>query len=917
MAQIFISYARKDHSFVARLREDLEQAGIDHWIDHQDLAPGTDSWELAIREALKACESVLWVVSPSSFESAYVRDEISIARMDKRKIYPVFVDGDNWLDCVPLGTGEIQYIDARENYDVARNLILETLGASDSIFIVPDEPIPILPTGEDPRNPYKGLQAFRAEDQANFFGRDALIEILFEAVEQKGQSARLLAILGASGSGKSSVIMAGLLPKLEAQHPDWIFLDPIVPGNHPIENLTIALARQFEKKAQAAIREDLLDRSTRGLHRLARELSDKPVVLYIDQFEEVFTLVDEESERRQFIDLLTTASTEANGILYVLLSMRADFYDRPLQYKLFGDLLAEHHTPITPMTLADLYDVIQKPVQNEGVSFEEGLVTELVFEVRNEIGALPLLQFTLEELFEQRKGNTLTISAYEQMGGLKRTLPQYAEHTFMLLSSNHHKRLARTLFLRLIEVGQTEQDTTRRRASYSELILPDINATRILQEVASTFADARLLVSDQSGDERTLEVSHEALIREWERLGEWLRDAREDLRLQKSLSADVADWKRRNQPDDMLYRGTVLKDAQAWSERNSASRDETHFLNASKAAEKERQEKEARTARRLRYLAFGLVGVIVIASIGLTLIFAQNNADLLAEAEDAKTQIAQLEVIIPGATQGARLEAIIPGATRGARLEYSLSQLDTEERLQIFQDSELWSSLEREIESVIVVLVPPGCFLMGSNSGYSNEHPVHEICFEEPFWIDKYEVTNGQYFSIGCTDYSRESNQPRNCVTWFNARDYCEQRGARLPTEAEWEYAARGPDSLIYPWGNDYIAEYVIGADDPTYGSILTAPVGSRPNGASWVGALDMSGNLFEWVSTVYEIEEFPYPYRAKDGRENLNRTDLDRVLRGGSIIDGVAELRSANRFGGTPQTMNGLDGFRCARSYP
>jgi formylglycine-generating enzyme required for sulfatase activity len=244
--------------------------------------------------------------------------------------------------------------------------------------------------------------------------------------------------------------------------------------------------------------------------------------------------------------------------------------------------------------------------------------------------------------------------------------------------------------------------------------------------------------------------------------------------------------------------------------------------------------------------------------------------------------------------------------------------------------------VERDFDGVTMVQVPAGCFTMGSTEAeaeaafvqcetefgqgrcqrdwFTPEVPAHEVCFDQPFWIDKFEVTNAQFGSVGCELWSSEPDQPRNCVTWFAARDHCEARGARLPTEAEWEYAARGPDSQVYPWGNAFDAALVIGKDDPTYGYERTAPVGSRPAGASWVGALDMSGNVSEWTNSLHQ----PYPYVANDGREadTGDRTDVERVARGGSFFMGAAtDLRSADRDAGSPGADGGQDGFRCARS--
>jgi hypothetical protein len=224
-----------------------------------------------------------------------------------------------------------------------------------------------------------------------------------------------------------------------------------------------------------------------------------------------------------------------------------------------------------------------------------------------------------------------------------------------------------------------------------------------------------------------------------------------------------------------------------------------------------------------------------------------------------------------------------------------------------------WQPYSETFDGIEMVLVPAGCFMMGSEDGDSDEQPVHEQCFDEPFWIDKTEVTNQQYGSVGCEAYSSEPNQPRNCVNWFDAKAYCEARGGRLPTEAEWEYAARGPDSLIYPWGNTFVVNYVVYVSNSNN---QTAVVGSRPAGASWVGAWDMSGNVWEWTSTIYEQDRFPYPYRADDGRENDGDTNSVRVLRGGSFNYFDDGLRAALRYWHYPNLTDNGGGFRCVRSY-
>jgi formylglycine-generating enzyme required for sulfatase activity len=228
-----------------------------------------------------------------------------------------------------------------------------------------------------------------------------------------------------------------------------------------------------------------------------------------------------------------------------------------------------------------------------------------------------------------------------------------------------------------------------------------------------------------------------------------------------------------------------------------------------------------------------------------------------------------------------------------------------------------WTPEERTLEdSITMVLVPAGCFLMGSDSGDNDERPPHQQCFDAPFWIDKTEVTQADFARLGgrkdAANGSSGGGLPVESVTWFEARDFCELRGARLPTEAEWEYAARGPDSRTYPWGDEWNSNFVVWRETSDW---QTANAGSLPQGASWVGALDMSGNVWEWISSLHE----PYPYNAGDGRERDtgHSTTIRRVQRGGSWYYGnTMTLRGAYRNSFPPDQTFGDGGFRCARDH-
>jgi formylglycine-generating enzyme required for sulfatase activity len=233
-----------------------------------------------------------------------------------------------------------------------------------------------------------------------------------------------------------------------------------------------------------------------------------------------------------------------------------------------------------------------------------------------------------------------------------------------------------------------------------------------------------------------------------------------------------------------------------------------------------------------------------------------------------------------------------------------------------------WLPITSVSQGVEMVQVPAGCFFMGS--GYRREQqPVHEVCFNKPFWIDRYEITRAQYGACPvevCSpapenQFSTLDNQPINQVSWVQAQAYCAWRGAGLPTEAQWEYAARGPDSPAFPWGNLFVGDNVV------WGAIgdeaATAVVGSKPEGVSWIGAYDMAGNVWEWVSTIYHDYPYPVPESDEERDEWLRRDDTSnpRVMRGGSFSSQDSDLRTTTRFWNGPTLLDVSIGFRCARS--
>ena len=235
----------------------------------------------------------------------------------------------------------------------------------------------------------------------------------------------------------------------------------------------------------------------------------------------------------------------------------------------------------------------------------------------------------------------------------------------------------------------------------------------------------------------------------------------------------------------------------------------------------------------------------------------------------------------------------------------------TVEALTPVTSNETWQVRPATIHGVPMVLVPPGCFTLGDDNGSSSEKPATHLCFDKPYWIDRYEVSNDQFrrfhgIAAHDGDYWPGMNMPRVQVTWFEASDFCKLRDARLPTEAEWEYAARGPDDLRYSWGNQWNPAKV-----PSVGGSAPAAVGSMTGVESWVGAMDMTGNVWELTSSI----NYPYPYNASDGRENPDDIGALRVMRGGAYGPKLETSgRTTSRSAQTGVKFYKDVGFRCVR---
>ncbi len=505
------------------------------------------------------------------------------------------------------------------------------LRLEEQILLHDDRIQPQLPTTDEllgptraASNPFKGLRPFGADDAGSFFGRDALIAELLRTV---GQGQRLIALVGASGSGKSSVVRAGLVPALAKgaiEGSDEWLIASMVPGAHPFAELEAALLRStIDAPASLATQ---LDDGASGLVRAAlRVLPDEAhLVVIIDQFEELFTLVDDPAVRDRFLSNLVEAVDDPHGRITVLVTLRADFYGQPLAHPEFGARLGAGVVNVTALTSEELEAAALRPAEEQGVSLEPALLGLLIADVGSRPGSLPLFQYALTELFDRRSGPTLTAAAYRAMGGVEGALQRRAADLFDELDAEQ-RGAARQLFLRLVVVGDDNQ-RSRRRVPAREIASIGID-TAVAQEVLRRFGEHRLLSfdSDPLTGAPTVEVAHEALLTAWPRLDVWIGESRDDLRRHASLTTALREWQLADRHPDYLLASARVAEFDGWDGGSSISLNgpEREFLAASiKQVEAMRTENDRRRAdeARSRRRLWALVGTLALA-LGVAALF--------------------------------------------------------------------------------------------------------------------------------------------------------------------------------------------------------------------------------------------------------------------------------------------------------
>jgi WD40 repeat protein len=532
-----------------------------------------------------------------------------------------------------------------ETLGVMKPMCMEVMDISFRAICLGQNPPPY-----DSRPPFLGLFAFRPEDREFFFGRDALVQKLVARIKAHP----FLAVLGASGSGKSSLVMAGLVPVLEAQ------MSYLTPSSAPLSQLLTA------KKSASA-----------------------KTVFVIDQFEELFTHPHDDAERADFIQALLEL-TKTNR---VVITMRADFWGEVAIYSDLKHAMQEHQELIAPMTVDELHSAMEKQAAVVGLRFDPTLSESILVEVKGEPGAMPLLQHALWELWNRRHGLWIKAEEYQAFGGVKQAIASTAEEVYASCSDFERARV-RDIFLRLTRLDESgEGRDTRRRVLIEELI-PVNSDSSVTINLLNKLADARLIVKT----DKDVEVAHEALIRHWSRLTEWLNEDRDNLRLREGVSESAREWENSKLDDSLLnHRGGRLELALAMSKlsRYQLNDFEQAYLNACVSLRiKEQRERE----RRLRYTVIAsITAAIIFLILGSFGLIKSNQAINQADIALARQLAAQSQLLY--ANENSKQQTAVLLAIQSIRI------FPSDETVQILQNSKLASLItimthDDEVQSV-------------------------------------------------------------------------------------------------------------------------------------------------------------------------------------------------------------------------
>jgi len=610
MSAIFISHSSRDNALAEEVAERLKAQGhTSVFLDFhpEDGIPAGRDWEKELYHRLRVCRAVIVLCSEHSMASQWCFAEVAHARALGKPVIPV-----------RIGTCEInEVLRDRQILDLAR----DAEEAYDRLWRALQE------GGLDPkqtfewdtkRPPYPGLLTFQEADSAVYFGRDDAIREGLDTLNRLHRlgGAQLALVLGASGSGKSSLVRAGLVPRLRRDPERWLVLDPFRPMGNPMAELADVLGREPPVVKDPAERLAAIGELARGLRR-EHGTREARVLLVVDQAEELLA-----PEHGDFVALLrTTCECEA---FLVLATLRSDFLGDFQGHEALRGLPFET-LPLGPMSQADLMHVICGPAELAGLTLETGLAQTLV-EDAGDSDALPLLAFALRELWERRgRDGSLTVKVYnDDLGGLAGAVAKTAEETLPALTAEQEDALRRA-FLQMARINE-EGQFARAVLRWSDV---DDTARPLLQR----FVEARLLVSRGDGDETVVEVAHEALFRSWDRLARWLHESRKELRARANAEAAATRWREAGkEPGRLLPEGVQLEEARAILPTLRGNVRE--FVEVSIAAG--HQAAVLRRKRARRFLA-AIAGLVLVGALAAYAYWQKHQSDMArAEADNAR-----------------------------------------------------------------------------------------------------------------------------------------------------------------------------------------------------------------------------------------------------------------------------------------
>jgi len=610
---VFVSYNRLDRAVVLSVKTLLADRGIVTFLDSEDLPIG-EPWAEVLEDALRSAAAVLVFVGPHGFgdwQKSEIYLSLQLQQQAKRRgtvfpVVPVLINGadpnasflflNTWVDL----RGHVS--DSAELDACVRGL---TGNAADEDRLPPVE-----------LQPYRGLYSFREEDRAFYFGRKAIVQSGLQKIDQH----RIVSIVGASGAGKSSLVAAGIVPSLRALRPPnstWEVL-ALRPGTDPWRNAADGFTRLLnpdmplvDRLSQVNALAAALDEDQTSLQNIVDDFVTHPraradrLLIVIDQFEELFTQVPL-ALRARFINALLGIQIAS---VTLLIALRADYYDTFIACnRQLSDAACANQISVGPLNEAELRMVIEQPARVAGTEFAKGLVNRIIADVTSQPGALPLLEYALTSLWNERDGHWLTHEAYERIGCVAESVAHRAEAIYLALD-DAQRRAAQELLVRLVRVSHLGSSTSDTRHLVTR---PELTAEQWL--IAQRLADVpnRLLVisSDNSANE-TIELAHEALIHYWERLKNWLDHDRDFLIWRQQLETYLTVWEDSGrQGKEFVLRGEFLYEAQRWQRERyrDLSTAEQAFITASS--------KEQAGIR----LAYRVLQVLVPTQLGLLLV---------------------------------------------------------------------------------------------------------------------------------------------------------------------------------------------------------------------------------------------------------------------------------------------------------